>query len=456
MALSIRDYVEKCEPRFVQELVDWLRIPSISTLPEHREDVRQAGLWAVTKLKNIGFPTVELIEGEGHPLVYAEWLGQPEQPTLLVYGHFDVQPVDPLAEWRSPPFEPVFRKNTIFARGATDDKGQLMIILAALEAWSRQQDGLPVNVKVLLEGEEEAGGLSIEQYVRKHGDKLSADAVLICDTHMNGATEPSIINGLRGIVYAEIHLKGASRDLHSGTYGGIAPNPLHGLCLLLSRLKGEDGVLHIDGVYDGVEDVSQKERSFWESYSPAMELRLKEQMEIDELVGENTLLVQERLGVRPTFEVHGIHGGFTGTGVKTVIPAVAVAKVSLRIPAGMEPDAIFAGLEKAVAAHMPDGYGYKVKLLHGGKGISVACDNPYILAASTSIEKIFGVPPLLMREGGSIPVASLFDDILGLPVVLMGFGLPGDGAHSPNEQFSLAQFKKGILTVADYLGRLRR
>jgi acetylornithine deacetylase/succinyl-diaminopimelate desuccinylase-like protein len=449
-----RNSIEENMGRFVDELIDWLKIPSISTLPEHDADTRRAAEWAATRLRGIGFPLVELVEGDGHPLVYAEWMGHSSQPVVLIYGHYDVQPVDPLAEWHSSPFEPRIEGGAVYARGASDDKGQVMVVLAALQSLVEQRGGLPVNVKILLEGEEEAGGCFVEKYVRSEPARLAADAALICDTHMNSLDEPSIINGLRGILYTELSVQGARSDLHSGGYGGVAPNPIHALCLLISRLKGEDGQINIEGIYDNPPEVTESEREFWRQSSGRFQKRLLEEMGVEQLVGENNFPPQERLGIRPTLEVHGIAGGFTGTGAKTVIPAKATAKLSLRLAAGIDPSQVFTLLERAVRDNMPAGYTFSLRNLHGGKGISITPGNKYLKAAIGALEKTYGKKPVFMREGGSIPVAELFDSILGVPVVLMGFGLPDDGAHGPNEKFSLAQFANGITTVADYLLRL--
>lgn len=456
MSEAVAEYISANIKRHIDELVSWLKIPSISTLPQHAGDVREAALWARSKLEDIGFDEVRLIEGQGHPLVYASWQGQEDQPTLLIYGHYDVQPVDPLDEWRSSPFEPRLENEYIYARGATDDKGQVMIVLAALEAWMKAVGTLPINIKVLLEGEEEAGGASVEEYVRGHGGDLEADAALICDTHMNSITQPSIITGLRGILYTEIVVRGAKNDLHSGSYGGVAPNPLHALCLLVARLKGEDGRIHVQGVYDSPTDVSEEEMVFWKGHRQELEERLLAEMEVSQLVGENDLPVQERLGVRPTLEVHGIRGGFTGEGAKTVIAAEALAKISMRLPAAMAPESIFPAFAEAVRQNIPMGYAVDIVKLHGGKGLFVSPENEYVQAAAAAIVNTYGVRPVYMREGGSIPIAALFDEVLGMPVVLMGFGLPGDGPHGPNEKFSLMQLEKGIRTVADFFGRLCR
>lgn len=451
---TISKYIEDNKEKHIEELFTWLRIPSISTLSEHAEDVRSAALWAKNKLEEIGFPLTEVIEGQGHPLVYAQWQTDEDIPTLLIYGHYDVQPVDPLTEWNKPPFEPYIDNENMYARGASDDKGQVMIVIAALEAWAKTQKSLPVNVKVLLEGEEEAGGASVGKYVYNNKERLSADAALICDTHMNSIDSPSIITGLRGILYTEIHVHGARKDLHSGSYGGVAPNPLHALCLLISRLKGEDGRIDIPGIYVSSLEVSEEEKHFWQENKDDLEKRLLREMGVEMLVGENHMLPHKRIGTRPTLEVHGIRGGFVGEGAKTVIPAEALAKISIRLPAGMQPDLVFRQFEKVVKEKMPKGYKVEIRNLHGGSGVSVSSENRYVQDAVNALEATYKIRPVYMREGGSIPIAALFDEVLQMPVVLMGFGLPDDGVHGPNEKFSVSQFYKGIHTIADYLGRL--
>jgi acetylornithine deacetylase/succinyl-diaminopimelate desuccinylase-like protein len=456
MTDTVLTYLQDHHDRFVQELTSWLRIPSVSTFAEQAQEVRRAAAWAQEKLVAIGFPTVETIATAGHPLVYAEWLSHPDQPTLLVYGHYDVQPAEPLDEWLSPPFEPAIRDDNLYARGAVDDKGQVMLVLAALEAWSRTLGGLPINVKVLLEGEEETGGEAIEAYVRANPVRLEADAALICDTHMLSERQPLLITGLRGVLYTEIAMHGAQRDLHSGSFGGVAPNPVHALCVLIDRLKGADGVIHIPELLAALAPPPEAEKRFWEEDPLHLEELLRREMGVDELVGDAAYPPLERIWARPTLEVHGIRGGFTGQGAKTVIPAEALAKVSLRLPAGLQPDEVFAWFETAVRRHTPAGHRVEVTRLNAGEGLLVSPDTPVIRAAASALEATYGVEPAFMREGGSIPVAALFDQVLQLPVVLMGFGLPDDGPHAPNEKFSLAQFARGMATVADFLGRLQR
>lgn len=449
-------YLDDNFDRFVDQLSEWLAIPSISTLSENRNDVRQAAEWVQKRLAAIGFPQARLIPTAGHPLVAAEWQVDEHQPTLLIYGHYDVQPVDPLGEWCSPPFTPTIRSGDIFARGACDDKGQVMLVLAALEAWAQVDRTLPVNVKILLEGEEEAGGTAIAEYVRQNPELLRADAVLICDTHMVSPDKPSLITALRGILYTEIAVFGAKTDLHSGSYGGVAPNPLHALCIVISRLKGEDGIIDIPELATHIPTPSASEKQSWLRDSLHIEDALRREMGVDQLVGETAYPALERIGLRPTLEVHGIKGGFIGEGAKTVIPATATAKLSMRLPAGLDPDTVFTWLEKAVAARMPSGYRFQLTNLHAGKGVAVSPDNPFVQAAAEALTGEYGTAPVFMREGGSIPIAALFTEVLQAPLVFMGFGLPDDAVHAPNEKFSLSQFAKGMKTVADFLGRLRR
>ncbi len=455
MAETINQYLDANHDRFVEELKQWLAIPSISTLDENTEDVYEAAEWARNKLVFMGFTEVRTIPTNGHPLVYSEWCTDNQQPTLLIYGHYDVQPVDPVHEWTSAPFTPEVRDGNLYARGASDDKGQVMLVLAALEAWIKVKGDLPVNVKILLEGEEEAGGSGVERFVSRNAGLLKADAALICDTSMFSEEQPSIIHGLRGILYTEIEVTGPERDLHSGSYGGVAPNPIHALCVLISKLKGEDGVINIPELEENLRAPDTLEREFMTNDPLNVEASLLSEMGVDQFVGEKAYSPLERLGLRPTLEVHGISGGFVGDGAKTVIPAKALAKVSLRLPAELEPKEVFGWFDTAVKKSMPSGYTVKTTNLHGGRGISVDRDNRYIHAAAESLQSVYGKEPVFMREGGSIPIAALFDSVLDAPVVLMGFGLPDDNIHAPNEKFSLEQFRSGMKAVAEFLGRIK-
>jgi acetylornithine deacetylase/succinyl-diaminopimelate desuccinylase-like protein len=450
----LETYISQNEARFLEELKDWLRIPSISTLPEHAGDVRRAAEFAREQLQTIGFEQTQLISTQGHPLVYGEWLKAPGKPTILVYGHYDVQPVDPVELWESPPFEPTVRNGNLYCRGACDDKGQTMLVLKALESLIRVNEALPVNVRVLIEGEEEAGGESIEHYVRTYPERLQCDAAFICDTGMPAEDIPALLYGLRGIIYTEIEARGARRDLHSGEFGGIAPNPLHALALIIAGLKDADGHIHIPGLYDKLRQPSEAERLFWESNPLNVEEMLLREMGVSQFSGEAEYSALERVGARPTLEVHGIIGGFTGEGAKTVIPAYAKAKISLRLPPPLKAKEVFELLVRRVKELAPADVAITVHDLHGGEGVLVPTDTVPMQAAISALTEIYGKEPVLLVEGGSIPVAALFGEILHAPVVLMGFGLPDDNLHAPNEKYSLAQFYKGIRAVASFLEKM--
>ncbi len=451
---QLETYITENEERFLNDLKEWLRIPSISTLPEHADDVSRAAGYAVEQLYYIGFERVEAIQTQGHPLVYGEWLKAPGKPTLLIYGHYDVQPVDPVELWQTPPFEPSVRDGNIYARGACDDKGQVMLVLKALEALMTVNGALPVNVKLLLEGEEEAGGEAIEHYLKTYPERLACDAAFICDTHMPAQDIPALIYGLRGIIYTEVEAQGARRDLHSGSYGGVAPNPLHALAIIIGRLKDADGHIHIPGLYDNVRKPTHAEKDFWHNDPLHINEALREEMGVPRLSGELEYPPLERIWGRPTLEVHGIAGGFVGEGAKTVIPAVAKAKISLRLPPDLKSHDVFALFEQAVQEVAPPDVKVTVRNLHGGEGVLVSPDSAPIQAAAMALEEVYGKPPVFLREGGSIPIAALFDDVLHVPVVLMGFGLPDDNLHAPNEKYSLSQFYKGIRTVASFLQKM--
>lgn len=453
---QVINYLNENQQKFVVELKEWLAIPSISTLLDYKEKVQDAAHWVQAKIAQLGFPVAELIETDGHPLVYGEWLIDSSQDTILIYGHYDVQPVDPVDQWQSPPFEPTVRNNNIYCRGASDDKGQVYLILAALEGWIKVHSRVPVNIKILLEGEEEAGGLAIEKFVNDNPAKLDCDAVLICDTQMADEGQPAVINSLRGILYTEIAVSGALTDMHSGRFGGIAPNPLHALCLLISSLKGEDGKINIPELESVIPTPTESEKNFWREDPLNVQKNLLESMGVKTFIGENEYPPQERLGLRPTLEVHGIRGGFTGEGAKTVIPAKALAKVSLRLPSTLDPHQVFTWFEKAVLGKAPDGYEVAVNKIHAGKGVTVDSENRFIQTAAEAMEKTYQTPPFFVREGGSIPIAALFDLVLDVPVVFMGFGLPDDSIHAPNEKFNLDQLQKGMLTVVDFLSRLEK
>jgi acetylornithine deacetylase/succinyl-diaminopimelate desuccinylase-like protein len=386
--------------------------------------------------------------------VYGEWLKAPGKPTVLVYGHYDVQPVDPIELWESPPFEPTVRGDNLYCRGACDDKGQTMLVLKAMDSLMHVNGALPVNVRVLIEGEEEAGGESIEHYVRTYPERLACDAAFICDTGMPSQEIPALVYGLRGITYTEVEVRGAKRDLHSGEFGGVAPNPLHALALIIAGLKDAQGHINIPGLFDKVRKPTAQERAFWESNPLGINEMLKREMGVSEFSGENEYTTLERLGARPTLEVHGIIGGFVGEGAKTVIPATAKAKISMRLPSDIKAPDAFALFEKQVKKLAPSDVEVTVKNIHGGEAVLVEPDSAPMRAAIAALKETYGHEPVLLREGGSIPIAALFYELLQAPVVLMGFGLPDDNLHAPNEKYSLSQFYKGVRTVANFMQKM--
>ncbi|MBV8819539.1 MAG: dipeptidase [Acidobacteriaceae bacterium] len=445
------DFFKKHHREYLEQLKAFLRIPSISTLSEHKPDIRLAAEFVKEDLQRSGLRNAHLIEGEGNPLVYAEWLGAPGKPTLLFYGHYDVQPPDPLDEWKSPPFEPDERNGNIYARGACDDKGQTFILMKAVGGLLHHEGKLPVNVRFLIEGEEEVGGEHIESFVKTKPPLLQADAAVICDTEMFAPDLPTICVGLRGMVYGEITVQGADHDLHSGVYGGVAPNPLMSMAEILTALKSPDGHIQIDGFYDRVQTPSDKEKEAWNRL-PFDEAEYKQnEVGVKQLVGEPGLSVFDRTWARPTFEVHGIRGGFIGEGAKTVIPAKAVAKVSCRLVADQNPEEVSQQLRAAVQSACPKGVTVQYQTIHSAPASMVNPDNRYIHAAAEAMKKVFGRDTVYIRSGGSIPIVGLFDAYLKIPSVMMGFGLPDDNLHAPNEKFHIANFYRGIDSVAEYL-----
>ncbi len=444
-------HVETRRQDLLDGLQQFLRIPSISTLPEHQPDIRRAAEFVAAELGRAGLRNVGLIEGAGNPLVSGEWLEAAGKPTLLCYGHYDVQPPDPLEEWKSPPFDPTIRGDDIFARGASDDKGQTYLLMKAVESLLASRGSLPVNVRFLIEGEEEVGGRHIESYVRARGRQIGADAVVICDTEMFAPGLPTLCIGLRGILYTEVEVTGAGHDLHSGVYGGVAPNPIQADAEILGGLKGADGKILIPGFYDKVRPPDQAELEAW-SRLPFDEVQYREkEVEVAELVGEPGFSVFERAWARPTLEVHGIRGGFTGEGAKTVIPARATAKISMRLVADMDPQESFRQFADSVARLTPRGCRSKATLIHAAGPSLVSTDNRYLQTAARAMTEIFGRQTVYIRSGGSIPIVGVFDQYVGIPSVMMGFGLPDDNLHAPNEKFHLPNFFRGIEAVARYL-----
>ena len=452
-------YARENSPRFLNELKTLLRIPSVSTLPEHKKDVQAAADWLAAELKRIGMEHVEVIATPGHPLVYADWLHAPvvgkASPTVLCYGHYDVQPPDPLDEWKSPPFEPTERDGNLYARGAVDDKGQMMMHVKALESLFQAHGGkLPLNVRILLEGEEEVGGEQIAKFVREHGDRLKADFALVSDTEMFAAELPTLCVGLRGMIYTEIEARAAKTDLHSGIYGGAAPNPFIALAQIIAQLKDSSGRILIPGFYDKVKAPSEDELKAWQTLPFDEEHYRVTEVGSTQLTGEPGFSVLERTWARPTLDVHGMPGGFTGAGAKTVIPAKAVAKVSMRLVPDMTPQESFALFKSYVESIKPKGIELDVRLIHSGDAIVVGTDNPYIEAAKDAMKEVWGKDTVFVRGGGSIPIVGDFERHLNIPTVMMGFGLPDDNLHAPNEKFHIANYYRGIESIIVFFERL--
>ncbi len=453
---SLEQYLCKHEARFLEELQAWLRIPSISTHPEHQADMDRAAQFAVAQLHMCGFDQVQLLPTTGHPLVYAEWLKAVHKPTLLIYGHYDVQPAEPLDQWISPPFEPTIRGDQLYARGASDDKGQVMVVLKALEALMQISGEFPVNLRVLLEGEEESGGGAIEEYVRASPERLACDAVFICDTGMATPETPALIYGLRGILYVEMELQGAKQDLHSGLYSGIAPNPFHALASIILGLQDQQGHLCIPGLFDHASQPSLWEEQFWMQDPYHMEELLLQEIGRSQFTGEAAYPPLQRLVARPTLEVHGIRGGFIEKGAKTVIPATVMAKMSLRLPPelNLTSSDVYALLERYVKDLTPVGISVEVRKHHGGEALLLPLDAAPLQLALVALKEVFGQDPALLRMGGTLPVAVLFHEVLAVPIVMMGFSLPDDHLHAPNEKYGLSQFEKGMRVVASFLQKL--
>jgi acetylornithine deacetylase/succinyl-diaminopimelate desuccinylase-like protein len=443
------------QERYLEELKTFLRIPSVSTDPAHKADIWRAAEFVAGQLRRAGMRNVGLLEKEGrHPLVYGDWLDASDRPTLLLYGHYDVQPPDPLEEWKSPPFEPEVRGDNIYARGAADDKGLTLILIKAVERLMQREGKLPVNVRFVIEGEEEVGGEHIEQFVQSHDPRLNADAALICDTEMFAPELPTICTGLRGIVYGELHVQGAEADLHSGVYGGAAPNPIQAIAEILCALKDRDGHIRIPGFYDRVQPPSQTEMDAWKRLPFDSEHFRTAEMKAPAITGEPEFSVLERTWARPTLEVHGIRGGFTGEGAKTVIPARAVAKISMRLVPDMRPEEASQQLGAAIAAACPKGVIAEWKPIHSAAPSMTDANDPFIQTCADAMTEIFGNKTVYIRSGGSIPIAGLFREHLGIPSVLAGFGLPDDNLHAPNEKLYLPNFYRGIDAIVRYLEKL--
>ena len=444
---NVVDYINVHRDRYVDELKQYLAIPSVSALPEHSADVRRAAEWTADALRTAGMDNVRLIDTPGNPVVYGDWLNAPGKPTILFYGHYDVQPVDPVNLWTSPPFEATVRDGEIYARGAADDKGQVFMHIKAIEAHLKQGGGLPVNIKFFIEGEEEVGSVHLDDFVRDHKDDLKADVVVISDTTMFDRGVPSICYSLRGLAYFQIDVRGSKSDLHSGVFGGAVANPAIVLTQILAQMKDRGGRIKIPGFYDDVRPLSDEERAEWKKL-PFNETRYRKDLGAPKLFGESGYTTLERVWARPTLDVNGLYSGFTGEGAKTVLPATAMAKVSMRLVPNQDPQKIGDLFEDYVRKIAPKTVEVKVTRMHGGRPWMTEFDNKFVRAAGRAIEQGFGKSPVFVREGASIPVVATFERELRIPTVLFGVGLPDENAHAPDEKLDLGNFHNGIIASA--------
>jgi acetylornithine deacetylase/succinyl-diaminopimelate desuccinylase-like protein len=443
------EYVEAHREEFLDDLITLVRIPSVSAVSEFRGDIQRAAEWYKAHFDALGMNRTEIFETPGHPIVYAEWLGAGNAPTVLVYGHYDVQPADdPFGQWKSDPFDPVVRDGSLYARGASDDKGQTVVHLKAIESLMAAGK-MPVNIKVVIEGEEERGSDNFYPFLDRHADLLQADVVVISDTSILGTEHPSIVYALRGIVAMEIEVKGPKQDLHSGMYGGGVHNPAKALVDILAAMHDRDHRITVPGFYDSVRYVDEAERAEL-AKTPFPLDRLEKETGVKKAWGEPDYALHERLGIRPTFEINGLVSGWTGEGGKTIVPARALAKITCRLVPDQDPVKIYELVREYVKAITPDTVTSEVRMMHKGNPVIVDRDSPYMRAAFRAYEFGFGVRPVFMREGGSIPVVGAFQNVLNAPVILMGFGLPDDNAHGPNEKFSLDCFYRGIKTIIKF------
>ncbi|MEQ8304209.1 MAG: dipeptidase [Cyclobacteriaceae bacterium] len=444
----VKQFIQDNKERFLEELFELLRIPSVSADSRHKQDVRKAAEYIKQKLEDAGADVAAIYETKGHPIVYGEKKAAPDLPTVLVYGHYDVQPPDPLDLWDSPPFEPVIKNEKIYARGACDDKGQMYMHIKALEIMAKT-DNLPCNLKFMIEGEEEVGSDNLGIFVRENKELLKADVILISDTSIISLDHPSITVGLRGLSYMEVELTGPNRDLHSGVYGGAVANPINTLCDMIHSLIDEKGRITIPGFYDNVAELSGVEREAL-NLAPFNLEEYKKDLKIEEVKGEEGYTTLERTGIRPTLDVNGIWGGYTGEGAKTVLPSKANAKISMRLVPNQKSAEITELFTKHMNRIAPPYVKVKVTAHHGGEPAVTPTDSAAYQAASRAFEKVWGKTPIPSRDGGSIPIVALFKKELGLDTVLMGFGLDSDAIHSPNEHYGIKNFLLGIETIVAF------
>jgi len=442
---EVLEYIEDNRDRFLEELMELLRLPSVSADPKYKEDVRKTAKYVAEKLKSAGADNVEICPTAGHPIVYGEKIIDESLPTVLVYGHYDVQPPDPLDLWNSPPFEPVIVNEKIYARGSCDDKGQMYMHVKAFELMMAK-GALPCNVKFMIEGEEEVGSDNLGIFCTENRDRLKSDVVLISDTSILANDVPSITVGLRGLSYLEVEVTGPNRDLHSGVYGGAVANPINVLCDMIASFTDENNHITIPGFYDDVLEVSEEERVEM-SKAPFDELSFKEDLKVDAVSGESGYSISEHTSIRPSLDVNGIWGGYIGEGAKTVLPSKASAKISMRLVPNQSSEKITALFTDHFESIAPDYVKVKVIPHHGGEPVITPTDSLAYKAASDAMETTFGIKPIPVRGGGSIPIVALFEEELGVKSVLMGFGLDSDDIHSPNEHYGIFNFLKGIETI---------
>ncbi len=447
---EVINYIESNQQNYIEELKEFLKIPSISTSIEFKDEVNRCANFVSSKLKDAGMSRVEIFKTEGHPLVYGEWLGAPGKPTVLIYGHYDVQPVDPIDLWDSPPFEPVIKDGKIFARGATDDKGQVFMHIKSVEAFFKVEGSLPLNVKFIIEGEEEIGSESLEPFINQHLDLLKCDTVLISDTALYDVGIPTLTYGLRGLAYMEVEVTGPQRDLHSGTFGGAVGNPINVLAEIIAKLHDKNGRVTIPHFYDNVLSLTKKEKENFKLLKFS-EKKFAKELGVAELTGEKGFSSLERTWVRPTLDCNGIIGGFTGQGAKTVIASKATAKISMRLVPNQDPAKIANEFTKYIKKITPKTVKVKIQNLHGAYPVLIPLNDHSTVAATKAMEKAFGKKIVFIREGGSVPIVTSFVKKLKAPTVLMGLGLNTENLHSPNEHFNLNHFRLGIISSAYFM-----
>ncbi|TGB00407.1 dipeptidase [Sporolactobacillus shoreae] len=449
---QITSYLENNRELHLKQMIEFLSIPSISSDSTHKPDVRKAAEWLANDLENGGLENVQILETAGHPVVYADYLRAEGKPTVLCYGHYDVQPVDPIDQWHTDPFKPEIKDNIIYSRGSSDDKGQVFMLAKAAESILAVKEELPVNIKFCFEGEEEIGSAHLDDFVDTHLDLLQGDVLLVSDTTMIGINQPAVSYGLRGLCGLEVHLRGPKGDLHSGVYGGAVQNTLHAMVELLATLHDKDGKIAVDGFYDGVEELTEEEKNTCEKISDDEALR--KELDVDTLVGEPGYSTTARIWARPTVELNGVFGGFQGEGLKTVIPSTATAKITCRLVPNQDPAVIGALMNKHLKKHLPAGVKLDIRLMDHAEPFVMPLDHPALKAAGAALKDAYHVDPIFSRQGGSVPIVNTFHDKLGLAPVLMGFGLDTENFHAPNEHFHLVNFDRGLKALIDFLNFL--